>query len=214
MERVVEQMDHAALHLMATRPELFARQGTVVATWRLVGCVKRTRSARCVSHTLPPSMGEGTVRYGPYYCLSYRNEGRQRSIYLGREGPLVEAVRRTLAGLQQPRRQWRAIERLRRQVGSALRIQKGRLDVQLRAYGLRLQGFEVRGWRTSLLRALTRPKPPTIRPLEPIRPPNLTLRGPKPIRPLRVPRYKPRSLAPAAIEERLWQVIAARHDSS
>ena len=212
MTRVVGQ--HAAIRLMAARSDLFARQGAVVATWRLVGCVKRTRSARCVSRTLLPSIGEGTGRYGPYYCLSYRDEGRQRSVYLGREGPLVQEVRERLADLQRPLRQRQAINRLRRQVRAALTVHKARVDAQLRPLGLRLQGFKVRGWRTSLLRGLTRPMPPTIRPLAPIRPPKYTLRGPKPIRPPRLPRYNPRKLAPAAIEERLWQVIAARDDSS
>ena len=41
MARVVRQ-NHAAVHLMATRPELFARQGAVLANWRLMPCAERT----------------------------------------------------------------------------------------------------------------------------------------------------------------------------
>ncbi|MHB1034349.1 MAG: hypothetical protein ACYC0Y_06855, partial [Pirellulales bacterium] len=44
------------------RRAIFARQGSVVATWR-------TR---------------GGARFGPYYQLAYREAGRQRAIYLGR----------------------------------------------------------------------------------------------------------------------------------
>ena len=163
MARVVEQMDHATLRLMAARPELFARHGSVVATWR----------QRPHPDPLPTNLrsvpGEGTCCYGPYHCLSYRDEGRQRSIYLGWEGPLVEEVRRRLEHLQRPLRERWALDRLRRKVATALRADNRQLDAQLRAYGLRIQGFEVRGWRTSILRGLASPKPPTIRPLQPIR---------------------------------------------
>ena len=186
--RVVEQTDHAALRLVAARPELFARQGAVVATWRRrphpnplptnLRSVPGEGTVRTHPDPLPTNLrsvpgeetlcphpdplpkGEGTERYGPYDCLSYRDEGRQRSIYLGREGPLVEEVRRRLEHLQRPLQQRRALSRLRRQVATALRADKRRLDSQLRAYGLRLQGFEVRGWRTSVLRVPATPKPP------------------------------------------------------
>jgi hypothetical protein len=46
------------LALLAARPEVFARQGSVVASWRR----------------------RGTRTYGPYYRLIYREGGRQRSI--------------------------------------------------------------------------------------------------------------------------------------
>ena len=49
------------------RPDLFIRQGAVVAAWRTY----RKR------------------KLGPYYHLVFRDEGRQKSIYLGRDGPLV-----------------------------------------------------------------------------------------------------------------------------
>ena len=118
----------AALALIAARPDLFARQGAVQATWR------RGRTA------------------GPYYHLRYRVAGRHRQIYLGREGAGVAEVRRALAALREPGRRQRALRRMRRQVAAALRMHRAALGVRLRPLGLRLQGARIRGWRTTLLR--------------------------------------------------------------
>ena len=131
---LADQHLHAALTRIAGRPDLFARQGSVAASWR-------RRGARV---------------YGPYYSLIYREEGRQRSLYLGRAGALVEEVRRQLATLQAPRRARRLAERCRRQAATALRASKAQVNLGLRSWGLRLQGFEVRGWRRSPLRATFR----------------------------------------------------------
>ena len=128
--RIAEQHLHAALACIAGRPEVFARQGSVAATWRR----------------------RGTRVYGPYYCLIYRQEGRQRSVYLGPAGALVEEVRQRLATLQAPRRARRLAERRRQEAARALRASKARVNLGLRPWGLRLQGFEVRGWRSSPLR--------------------------------------------------------------
>jgi len=98
---------------------------------------------------------------------------------------------------------------LRRQVRAALTVHKARVDAQLRPLGLRLQGFEVRGWRTCLLRGLW-PTRPTIRPLQPLRRPQYKVSRLRPIRPPKLPRYSARRPTPAAIEERLLQVVAAR----
>ena len=122
----VDQHSHPALALLAARPDIFARQGSVVATWRR----------------------RGTRTYGPYFRLAYRDSGRQTSIYLGREDKpnnLVQEVRQKLALLQGPFRHCRALDRLRRHISAALRVQKAKLDAQLRPFGLRLKGFEVRG---------------------------------------------------------------------
>ena len=132
IQELVDQQIRPALQLIAARPDIFARQGAVVATWRR----------------------RGTRTYGPYYSLSYRDGNRQHAIYLGRAGGMVEQVHRQLDTLQKPLRQRRALDRLRRQVCAALRVQKTRLDARLRPFGLRLQGFEVRGWRISPLRRL------------------------------------------------------------
>jgi len=129
-----DQHPHPALALLAVRPDLFARQGSVVASWRR----------------------RGTQTYGPYYRLIYREEGRQRAIYLGRAGRLVEEVRGRLLALQAPLRGRRVMKRTRRHAAALMRASKARLNLQLRPCGLRLQGFEVRGWRTSPIRAALR----------------------------------------------------------
>ena len=98
--------------------------------------------------------------------------------------------------------------RLRRQVSAALRSRR-RVDALLRPLGLRLKGFEVRGWRTSLLRGLW-PTSPTIQPIRPLRRPQYRVSSLRLIRPPKLPRYDARRPTPAAIEERLWKVIAAR----
>ncbi len=73
---------HKALALLRDDPTRFASQGTVVATWR----THRDR------------------RLGPYYRLTWRENGRQRSVYLGRQGPLVDQVRSLLHEAQTARR--------------------------------------------------------------------------------------------------------------
>lgn len=121
---------HPALQLIRMKPELFAAQGHVAATWR-------HRDGK---------------RFGPYYRLGYRLGGRQHSIYLGRAGELVEQVRRELEAVQMPLVQRRMFRTLEQQVRASLRIHKQRVSVLLRPYGLRLKGYEVRGWRYSPLR--------------------------------------------------------------
>jgi hypothetical protein len=130
--QVDDQFDHPALKLIAARPDLFCRRGNVAATYR-------RRNGKT---------------FGPYYRLSYREDGRQRSIYLGRSGPLVEQVRRALAAHQRPITQHRLCERLMRQMRASLQVEKLRVRTLLRPFGLRLKGSEVRGWRFSPLRWL------------------------------------------------------------
>jgi hypothetical protein len=138
----VDQLDHPALALLAAQPHLFARQGSVSAYWRRRG--QRT--------------------YGPYYRLRYRDGRCARTLYLGRASPLVDRVRQTLHALQTPLRQDRAICRFQCQVRKTLRVDRRQLDAHLRPLGLRLKGFEVRGWRTRLLRSLVESPPsPTPR---------------------------------------------------
>jgi hypothetical protein len=129
---VADQLDHPALKLIAARPELFCRQGYVAATYRC----------------------RDGMKFGPYYLLSYREDGRLRSIYLGGAGDLVERVRQALGAAQRPITQYRLFDRLVRQIRASLRIEKIRVRALLRPFGLRLKGFEVRGWRFSPLRWL------------------------------------------------------------
>ena len=139
----VDQLDHAAIRLISARPDLFARQGSVAATWR-------RRDGK---------------RFGPYYRLAYREDGRQCSVYLGRAGAVVERVRQMLHDLQQPLRQWRMFRRIDRQARAALRASNARVTALLRPLGLRLRGFEVRGWRRSPLRFWPPRRRPSSMPL-------------------------------------------------
>jgi hypothetical protein len=143
-----DQLHHPALLLIAARPDLFCRQGSVAASYR-------RRNGK---------------RFGPYYRLSYREEGRQRSIYLGPAGELVERVRQVLADRQRPVTQYRLFERLQKQIRSSLRIQRLRVGALLRPFGLRLKGAEVRGWRLSPVRWLL-PRRRRLYPSVAIRPP-------------------------------------------
>ena len=101
------------------------RQGVVVAGWR-----------RC-----------GGPRLGPYYRVAYRDQRRQRSIYLGRSEALAEKVRQLLAQVQGPWRRRRAWRHTRAELMAQLRRQKARWEDHLRAWGLYAKGFSVRGWR-------------------------------------------------------------------
>ena len=134
IQTLVDQHVHPALALLTARPELFARQGSLSATWRR----------------------RGAKTSGPYYRLRYRDAGRAYSLYLGRDAAVVDRVRQTLDALQAPLRRRRAVAQLRRAVRKALRRDRRAIDAHLHRFGLRLKGFEVRGWRTSPLRTLTR----------------------------------------------------------
>lgn len=151
--KVDDQLPHPALRLIAARPDLFCRQGHVAASYRC-------RNGK---------------RFGPYYRLSYREEGRQRSIYLGPAGELVERVRQALTTRQRPVTQYRLFDRMAEQIRSSLRIQRLRVGALLRPFGLRLKGAEVRGWRLSRLRWLL-PRRRRLYPTVAIRPPRLRRR--------------------------------------
>jgi hypothetical protein len=129
---VDDQLDHPALRLIAARPDVFCRQGNVAATYR-------RRNGKT---------------FGPYYRLSYREDGRLCSIYLGRAGKLVERVRHALDVQHQPVTQYRLYERLAKQIRASMRIEKIRVRSLLCPFGMRLKGSEVRGWRFSPLRWL------------------------------------------------------------
>ena len=104
---------------------VFSRQGAIVATWR--------------EH-------QGR-KLGPYYRLAWREEGRQRSRYLGCSTWVVEKVRELLARVQQELRQGRQLRRLERTARAAMRWSKELLRKELGRLGLWLKGFEIRGGR-------------------------------------------------------------------
>lgn len=111
--------------LMAEQPARFSRQGTVVATWRVVA-------------------GE---RRGPYYSLRYRDGGRQRSLYLGSSATLAELVRQLLECRQRVRREHRALTHARIVVKASLRHHKRLWRRHLEQAGLSLKGYDIRGWK-------------------------------------------------------------------
>jgi hypothetical protein len=115
---------------------VLARQGGIVASWR---------SYR----------GQ---QIGPYYRLVYRADGRQRSIYLGRSGSLVERVRAIVRRCRQPLAERRQVAQLRQLARRAFRAHKKVWARQLARTGQYLKGNEIRG-----LRNLTLPKIGRIR---------------------------------------------------
>ena len=124
-------MPHPALQLLQNEPLRFTRQGAVVATWR-------TYRGR---------------RLGPYYRLAYRDGTRQRSIYLGRQSPLVDEVRRLLGHCQADHRfrcrARRSRAEFRRRVLDP--VKKYMQEAFLRyGHGLYFKGWEIRGIRKFL----------------------------------------------------------------
>jgi hypothetical protein len=107
---------------------ILATQGVVVASWRKRG---------------------GSLT-GPYYRVSFRENGIRRSIYLGRDEHLAQSVRRYLATLQQPR----ILLRLRRQIRRSLRLEKHRLEKIINIHGYYMKGFEIRKQNTKAVGTL------------------------------------------------------------
>ena len=122
------QHNHPALTLLRQHPLRFARQGAVVATWR-------THRGR---------------RLGPYYRLAYREDNRQRSIYLGRQGPLVDQVRRLLGTCQADHRFRCQSRRSRAEFRKRVLLPIKQYLEQaflLYGHGLYFKGWEIRGIR-------------------------------------------------------------------
>jgi hypothetical protein len=115
---------------LANRATALSRQGYVVETWR----------------------SYGGRRLGPYYRLRYREEGQERSLYLGRDAAFAEEVRGRLRDLQAPLRSKREGDKRYKRERAYLRRLKARWEEELRKIGLRLKGFEVRGPVTAALR--------------------------------------------------------------
>jgi hypothetical protein len=113
----MQPFDTIRAQILARRA-IFARQGSVVATWRTRGC------RRC----------------GPYYRVAYREAGRQKSLYLGPSAPLADQVRGLLAELQQPLRYGRLLDRLAAQARASLRQANAELNRVLGSIGYYLKG--------------------------------------------------------------------------
>ena len=122
----VDQRRSRVRDFVEAHREQLARQGTIV-------CSYRWRIGRKV---------------GPYYRLAYREGSQQRSLYLGNDMELVTEIRGMLQALQQPKQQQRAVQRHKVAIRSALAECREGLRRELAIRGLRLQGHEVRGWRS------------------------------------------------------------------
>jgi hypothetical protein len=96
---------------------------------------------------VPTRRRRGRRRLGPYYLLVCRDAaGRQRSVYLGPSGPMVDEAREALRRLQAPRRQRREIGAARRALRRELAQSRIELDAELAKVGLKRKGSEIRGW--------------------------------------------------------------------
>ena len=124
-QRQVSQHPSRALQYVEEHREQFIRRGCVVATYRKVG--DRTN--------------------GPYFRLAFRIEGRQHSIYIGRDPQAAEAVRSALNQLHALRRRQLLFDKWERDARRTLRLAKIEANFQIRPLGLRFHGFEIRGWR-------------------------------------------------------------------
>jgi len=76
-----------------------------------------------------------------------RGDGRQRSIYLGASAELAQHVRGLLQECQAGLREQRERDRVRKLLRTELKKTKALWRDELSKRGLRLQGYEVRGWR-------------------------------------------------------------------
>jgi len=126
VDQKTEPRTKAIERWIATHRNELSRQGVVVATYRSY----RGR------------------KLGPYFRLAFRRgDGRQRSIYLGASAELAQHVRGLLQECQAGLREQRERDRVRKLLRTELKKAKALWRDELSKLGLRLQGYEVRGWR-------------------------------------------------------------------
>jgi hypothetical protein len=123
--RAVDQKREILLRFLAERAGLFAAQGSVQESYRLY---------------------QGR-KLGPFFRLSFREAGKQRSWYIGRDPAFAAEIERELQKLQAPRLFVRQVQRCLAHCRRDLRVARQEWRRRLEKYGLRLQGNEVRGWR-------------------------------------------------------------------
>jgi hypothetical protein len=124
--RPVDQKRHELLRFVAQHSDLLAVQGSIQTSFRLY---------------------QGR-RLGPFFRLSFREAGKQRSRYIGRDRALAVQIKRHLHKLQAPLSAARQIERSLAEHRRQLKLAKVEFRRLVEAHQLRLQGNEVRGWRT------------------------------------------------------------------
>jgi len=103
--------------------------------------------------SVQPSYRKGC---GPYFRLVCREDGRQETCYIGHDPEKVEAVREMLTRLRRPRVLALLHRQIEQDIRRRLRRAKRQLAADLRTVGLRIKGYEVRGWRTAFGRGLRR----------------------------------------------------------
>ena len=109
---------------LRSRRDIFTRQGSVVESWREY---------------------DGR-RLGPYFRLSYRDGGKQHSIYLGLSKQFADRIRKLLEEIQSPVKKQRELNQISALARAALRKQKKRWNQDLNQAALYAKGYEVRGW--------------------------------------------------------------------
>ena len=145
-----------------TRPRSAAAEAAIGGeNWKEPNLLTKNSSGSGSSSraTRRSSTGQGAVvqtwreyagrHLGPYFRLIFRQDGRQRSLYLGSDPQFAGVVRDLLEQVQRPLRERRSLQRLRAGLERELQRCKIAWDAELRPYGLRLKGWEVRGWRTA-----------------------------------------------------------------
>lgn len=123
--RLTNQRRQRLEQFLLEHAERLTLQGAVVASYR----------------------SRGTKRTGPYFKMTCRDEhGRQRSVYLGPESPLMHEARSSLATLQRSLRTQRILRGACRAVQRELAALSADLAKHLAGSGLYLKGAEIRGW--------------------------------------------------------------------
>jgi hypothetical protein len=113
------------LQKLTTIRHLLARQGSIVQSWRY----KNGRKT------------------GPYFRLAYRDEGRQRSIYLGKSPPILDQVRRLLEKFQKPTKIRQILHQAQKTLQPGFKNHQAQFRLELQKIGLELRGSVIRGWR-------------------------------------------------------------------
>jgi hypothetical protein len=133
--RSVDQKRRELFRFLAEHSALLALQGSIQASYR----VYRGR------------------QLGPFFRLSFREAGKQRSRYIGGDRALAAEIGRHLQKLQAPLSGARQIERSLTEHRHQLKLAKAEFRRHLEVHGLRLQGNEIRGWRNVAFAPLTCP---------------------------------------------------------
>jgi hypothetical protein len=139
--RTVDQKRRELFRFLAEHSALFAGQGSIQASYR----VYRGR------------------KLGPFFRLSFREGGKQRSQYIGCDRNLAAEIEKQLQKLQEPLLRAREVERWLGHCRQNLKVAKLEFRRRLEKHGLRLQGNEVRGWRVPQRVAVAPTTPPAWR---------------------------------------------------